>query len=113
MASQARKSFDTNTGLIDVLIKAHNQAQSWQTKRQILSLFANDFSRAELQKLVPGLSKWRIDQARQHATQTGRGQPVLEQPIFRCRIDPVKIDHFIEYISRPELSKTSHSEPKL
>ena len=85
------------------MIKAHNQAQSWQTKRQILSLFANDFSRAELQKLVPGLSKWRIDQARQHATQTGRGQPVLEQPIFRCRIDPVKIDHFIEYILRPEL----------
>ena len=101
--SSKRKSFDTNTGLIDVFIKAHNQVQSWQTKRQILSLFANDFSRAELQKLVPGLSKWRIDQARQHATRTGRGQPVLEQPIFRCRIDPVKIDHFIEYISRPEL----------
>ena len=101
--SSKHKSFDTNTGLIDVLIKAHNQAQSWQTKRQILSLFANDFIRAELQKLVPGLSKWRIDQARQHTTQTGRGQPVLEQPIFRCGIDPVKIDHFIEYISRPEL----------
>ena len=66
-----RKYFDINSELIDSLIKAHNKAESWQTKRQILSLFANDFSRSELQSLIPGLSKWRIDQARSHATQTG------------------------------------------
>ncbi|PFX16932.1 hypothetical protein AWC38_SpisGene18779 [Stylophora pistillata] len=67
-SSSKRKHFDTNTGLIDVLIKAYDQAESWQTKRQILSLFANDFSRREFQTLIPGLTKWRIDQARQHAT---------------------------------------------
>ena len=55
------KYFDVKSGLIDALIEAPNQAQSWQTKRQILSLFANDFSRLELQKMVPDLSKWRID----------------------------------------------------
>ena len=97
------KHFDTSTGLIDVLIKAHDQAKTWQTKRQILSLFANDFSRIELQKLIPGLSKWRIDQARQHAIEAGRGQLVHENPIFRTRIDPVKVYHFINYISRPDL----------
>lgn len=96
-----RKHFDTD--LIEVLVKAHNQAQSWQTKRQILSLFANDFSRSELQKLVPSLSKWRIDQARDHATKSGRGQLVLEKPIFRTRINSTKVDHFLDYISRPEL----------
>ena len=57
--------------LIDALIEAHNEAESWRTKRQILSLFANDFSRTELQSMIPSLSKWRIDQARSHATQTG------------------------------------------
>ena len=85
------------------MIKAHDQASTWQTKRQILSLFANDFSRIELQALFPGLSKWRIDQARQHAIEAGRGQLVPENPIFRQRIDPVKVDHFISYISRPDL----------
>ena len=70
--SSKRKHFDTSTGLIDVLIKAHDQAESWQTKRQILSIFANDFSRVELQNLIPGLSKWRIDQARQHAIEAGK-----------------------------------------
>ena len=101
--SSKRKHFDTNTGLIDVLVKAHNQAELWQTKRQILSIFASDFTRTELQTLIPGLSKWRIDQARQHATEVGEGQLVPEKPIFRTRIDPMKVDHFINYISRSDL----------
>ena len=97
-----RKRFDPSTGIVDVLIKAYHQADCWQTKRQILSLFANDFTRTELQEIIPGLSKWRIDQARLHATLVGAGQPLLERPIYRAKIDPVKVDHFINYISRPE-----------
>lgn len=101
--AKKRKYFDVKSDLIDALIEAHNQAQSWQTKRQILSLFANDFSRLELQKMIPGLSKWRIDQARNHATETGKGQPILEKPIYRARIENAKVEHFLDYISRPEL----------
>ena len=97
-----RKRFDPNSGLVDILVKAYEQAGHWQTKRQILSLFADDFSRVELQEMIPGLSKWRIDQARQHATEAGKGQPLPEIPSFRTRIEPEKVDHFIEYISRPE-----------
>ena len=33
--------------------------------------FWNDFSCTELQSMIPSLSKWRIDQACSHATQTG------------------------------------------
>ena len=102
-SSSKRKHFVTNTGFIDVLIKAYDQAESWQTKRQILSLFANDFSRRELQTLIAGLTKWEIDQARQHATEAGKGQVVLEQTIFRKRIDQGNVDHFISYISQPQV----------
>ena len=97
-----RKRFDPSSGLVGVLVKVYEQADHWQTKRQILSLFADDFSRAELQEMIPGLSKWRIDQARQHATEAGKGQPLPEIPSFRRKIDREKVDHFIEYISRPE-----------
>ena len=96
------KQFDIESDLMDALVKAHNEAQSWQTKRQILSLFANDFSRAELQRTLPGLTKWQIDQARDHATKSGRGQPIPERQIFRTRIDNDKIDHFLDFVSRPE-----------
>ena len=94
-----RKQLDT--GLVETLISAHNDAENWQTKRQILSLFVNDFSKTDLQEMIPGLSKWRIDQARRHAIDVGEGQPVVETPIFRIRLDPVKTDHFIDFISRP------------
>ena len=50
--------------------------------------------------MIPGISKWRIDQARQHAKEAGKGQPLPEIPSFRTKIDREKVDHFIEYISR-------------
>ena len=94
-----RKRLDI--GLVETLISAHNDAENWQTKRQILSLFVNDFSKTDLREMIPGLSKWRTDQARRDAIDVGEGQPVVETSIFRTRLDPVKTDHFIDYISRP------------
>ena len=96
------KQFDPNSGLVGSLVKVSQQAAHWQTKRQILSLFADNVSRAELQEMIPGLSKWRIDQGRQHATEGWKGQPLTEIPSFRTRIGSKKVDHFIEYISRVE-----------
>ena len=52
--------------------------------------------------MIPGLSKWHIDQVHQHATGATKGQPIPEMPSFHTRIDREKVDHFIEYISRPE-----------
>ncbi|XP_031562044.1 uncharacterized protein LOC116297871, partial [Actinia tenebrosa] len=100
--SANRLHFDGTEGLVNVLVKAYNQAASWQIKRQILSLFANDFTKTELQELISGLSKWKIDQARIHGIETGKGQTVSTQPLFRQRIEQAKVDHFIEYISQPE-----------
>ena len=68
-----------------------------------LTLFANDFSRSQLMNMIPALSKWRVDEARQHATKVGEGLHVSQEPIFRSRISPVQIDHFIDYIARPEM----------
>lgn len=99
----SRKSFHPCSAIIDSLVKAYYQANSWQTKRQILSIFANDFSRSELMILIPSLSKWRIDQARQHASDVGKGQLVHEEPVFRTRISSAQVQHFVDFISRPEL----------
>ena len=85
MALQTEVLLDTNSGIVNILLKAYEQEGHWQTKRQILSLFADDFARAELQEVIHGLSKWRIDQVRQHATEAGKGQPL-----------PEKVHRFIE-----------------
>ena len=96
------KHFDPSSGRVDSLVKAYKQSSHWQTKRQILSLFADHFSRAEVSEMIPGISKWHIDQARQHATEARKGKPLPEIPSFRTKSDREKVDHFIEYISRPE-----------
>ena len=85
------------------LITAYNSADSWQVKRQILSLLADKYSKEELQRLIPGLSIWRIDQARCHKSECGPGQPVPQRTIARTRLDPVTTDHFLDFISSPSM----------
>ena len=53
--------------------------------------------------MIPGLSKERIDEALQHEIHWGKGQFVLEQPIFLTRIDAAKVDDLLDFISRPDL----------
>ena len=94
--------FNNYSMIIDALVKVHNEAKSSQTKRRILSLFANDFSCAELQQIIPSLSKWRIDQTQQQVIHTGQGQPIPEQPIFHSKIDAAKVDHLLNFITHPD-----------
>ena len=78
----------------------YNEAKSWYNQQQIFSLFAGDYSKTELLQLVPGLTKFRIDEARKHALNTKLGQ-LIESPIMitRTRLDPVKVDHLLDFIS--------------
>ena len=50
--------------LLSRLIILYNEASSWYTRQQILSVFVCDYSKTELLTYLPGLSKWRIDEAR-------------------------------------------------
>ena len=83
------------------LVTLYNEASSWYTQQQILSLFAGDYTKTELLKLVPGLTKFRIDEARKHAFQTKPGELIEPPTITRSRLDPAKVDHFLDFISSP------------
>ena len=50
--------------LLSRFIILYNEASSWYTRQQILSVFVCDYSKTELLTYLPGLSKWRIDEAR-------------------------------------------------
>lgn len=89
------------TRLVDEFVEAYNQAETSQTRLQILSIFCGSFSKEELKGLLPGITKWKIDQARLHAAINGKGMPSISRPIHRTRLDPVKTDHFLDFISRP------------
>lgn len=87
--------------LLSRLVTLYNEATNWYTRQQILSVFVGDYSKTELLSFIPGLTKWRIDEARKHAFLTSPGQ-IIDPPVLqRCRLDPVKVDHFLDFISSP------------
>ena len=87
------------TGQLSILLKVYHEAESRQTRLQILSMFAKHFSKKELREMIPGLSKWQIDQARSHAAEEGPGKPVVSVPIKRTHLDPGKTNHFVNFIA--------------
>ena len=87
------------TGQLSILLKVYHEAESRQTRLQILSMFAKHFSKKGLREMIPGLSKWQIDQARSHAAEEGPGKPVVSVPIKRTHLDPVKTNHFVNFIA--------------
>ena len=86
--------------LVSRLVTLYNDASSWYTQQQILSLFAGDYTKTELLKLVPGLTKFR-NEARKHWFQTKPGELIEPPNITRSRLDPAKVDHFLDFISSP------------
>ncbi|CAG2220288.1 unnamed protein product [Mytilus edulis] len=71
------------------------------TQTQILSLIVNSFTKAELQKLIPGVSLFRIDSARKHALVTGPGHVINKPKVYRMKLSKPKLTHFIEFIMNP------------
>ena len=51
--------------------------------------------------LIPGLTKWRIDEARKHAFLNEAGQQIEPPQIKRSRLHPAKVDHFLDSVSSP------------
>ncbi|CAC5391849.1 unnamed protein product [Mytilus coruscus] len=87
--------------LIDELIVAYIASNHSDIQIQILSIFANKYTKEELKKLVPDLTISKIDRARKHAALCGPGDVVKKEEIHRDRLTRAKIAHFLEFLSSP------------
>lgn len=100
--------------LLTTLIRLYEEASSRATRRQILSIFAKDYSKSELQAMIPGLSKWSIDEARRHAFENSPGCVIDIPKLQRSRLDPTKVDHFLDFIASPSfLQDVAYGTKKL
>ena len=92
-----------DTGL-EALIAAYKKAPSKALKTQILSIHANRFTATELKAIhrpFENLSDRQIKKARAHSSSKGSGSPLTKIPQHRIRLDKGKLDHFMEFTSRP------------
>lgn len=83
------------------LISLYEETRSWYTKMTILSIFVNEYTKRQLKSMIPGLTDWRIDQARKHAAMAGVGVQEERDPVIRYRLNGDKVDHFLDFISSP------------
>ena len=42
------------------LIALYKETRSWYTKRTILSIFVNQYTKSQLKMMIPGITDWRI-----------------------------------------------------
>ena len=99
--SSGRDGNRPDNQLLGRLINLYEEANSWYTRQQILSIFVCDHSKSELSTLIPGLTKWRIDEARKHAFLNEPGQQIEPPQNKRSRLHPAKVDHFLDFVSSP------------
>jgi len=52
-------------------------------------------------RLIFKLTKWRIDEARKHAFVNSPGRVIEPSTLQRCRLNPTKVDHFLDFIASP------------
>ncbi|CAC5385411.1 unnamed protein product [Mytilus coruscus] len=54
---------------LEILSTAYDLSSDWGTQRQILSVFANNFTFKEISTYIPNLTKYRYTAARKHASE--------------------------------------------
>ncbi|CAH3154231.1 unnamed protein product [Porites evermanni] len=85
------------------LAETYENALSWDTRRQVLSIMADLVPYSVLQRYLPGITEYRVKAARQHTVQHGRGSGVLISKSPRMRVDYSKLDHFLDFITSPHV----------
>ena len=79
--------------MMSALAECYCAADSWETRRQILSIMADKLTLNQLRHWIPDLSQYRFTEARRHCLEGGRGAPVLTAPTPRMRVSTAQMDH--------------------
>ena len=96
--------------LLARLVRPYEEANSWYTRQQIISIFVCDYPKSELLTLIPGLTKRRIDEARKDAFLNEPGQQIEPPQIKRSRLHPAKVDHFLDFASSPSFLRVRNKK---
>jgi hypothetical protein len=87
--------------LMNALTECYNNANSWETRRQILSIMADRVAFSTLKKWIPDLTRYRFSVARKHALIHGRGTPLPRIKQTKMFVSPIQLDHFLDFITSP------------
>lgn len=84
---------------LEALAESFQNAETPETKRQILSIMADLVSHTRLQHFIPGITEYQVKIARRHQRDHGRGVPIEKNKSTRMRVSPSQLDHFLTFIT--------------
>lgn len=84
---------------LEALAETYQHATSWDTRRQVLAIIADLVPFREIQKFIPGLTEYRLKEARLHIFKYGRGVAVPLKKSPRMRVNENQLDHFLTFIT--------------
>lgn len=85
--------------IMKTLISLFDKAPTRQARLKLLAVFVQHFTKTQLKEMVPGLTTWKIEEARKYADDWDLFEP--KGTVIRYRLDEKKVDHFIDFISSP------------
>ena len=85
------------------LAEAYENASSWDTRRQVLSVMADLVPYSLIQRYLPGITEYRVKTAREHGKKYGRGSAALLFKSPHMRVNYAQLDHFLEFITSPHV----------
>ena len=85
--------------LLEALAESYFNASHWSTRRQILSIMAEEIPLKELQHYIPGVTSYRFNTARHHKLLHGRGTVVPVDVARRMIVDYAQVHHFLNFIT--------------
>lgn len=87
--------------LMLAIVESYKLAEKTETRRQLLSICANKVTYADLVAHIPSLSRYEFTAARRYALEVGAGLPVPVTSIQQRRekVDPAKLEHFLDFIT--------------
>lgn len=93
-------SVHNGSDLLLAVVESYKQADTSETRRQLLSLVASKVTYAELVAHIPRLTRYEFTAARRTVQS--------EAKQIREKVDPAKIDHFLDLSRLLQSSRTSH-----
>ena len=97
----------TDHRYLEALAVAYCNANSWDARRQILSVMTGVAGYKVIASFIQGLTKYRFTVGNLHRLQFGRGAPIPFQPSTRIRVDLKQLDQFLFFITSPHLIRCS------
>lgn len=98
---ESQKDF-RESELLATFVTIYCNTEDNRMKNQVLSMISDKMSKSEMLEMIPGLTKWRVDQSRLHAAAYGPGfQTVSKEINHRQNMDPVKMNHALSFFSDP------------